>query len=82
MNNMFNETGSNNTSSARVIFVVGIVYAMIFTALYTFLSQPFPEVSSIIALFTAMTGIFIGLKLGQKPMEGKTKPSNDDNQTS
>jgi hypothetical protein len=71
MKQIFNESGTGQPSSTRVIFVIGIAYAMIFTALYTFLSDPFPEVASIIALFTAMTGIFIGLKLGQKPMEGK-----------
>lgn len=72
MNTEFlNESGTGQKSSTRIMFVIGLIYAMIFTACYTFISEPMPDVASIIALFTAMSGIFVGLKLGQKPMETK-----------
>lgn len=70
---LFNEAGTGRPSSTRWMFIVGILYAMGFTAAYTFISRPFPDVGSIIALFTGMSGIFVGLKLGQKPMEEKSK---------
>jgi len=67
MKEFFNEA-NGQSSSTRLIFFVGIIYAMVFTAFYTF-SGIKPGTGEVIALFTAMTGVFIGLKLGQKPME-------------
>ncbi len=59
---------NGQSSSTRLIFFIGMIYAMTFTAFYTFIGDK-PGAGEIIALFTAMTGVFIGLKLGQKPME-------------
>lgn len=69
MKEFFNEN-NGQSSSTRLIFFIGIVYAMFFTALYTFTGVK-PSTGEVIALFTAMTGVFIGLKLGSKPMEEK-----------
>jgi len=68
MREFFNEA-NGQSSSTRLIFFIGIIYAMVFTAFWTFGVNPRPGAGEIIALFTAMTGVFIGLKLGQKPME-------------
>jgi hypothetical protein len=67
MNTFFKEK-NGQSSSTRMIFFIGIIYVMFFTAFYTF-SGIKPATGEVIALFTAMTGVFIGLKLGQKPME-------------
>ena len=68
MRQFFQET-NGQSSSTRLIFFVGIIYAMVFTAFWAFGQSPPPGAGEVIALFTAMTGVFIGLKLGQKPME-------------
>jgi len=67
MNTFFKEK-NGQSSSTRLIFFVGMIYAMCFTAVYSFTGIK-PGVGEIVALFSAMTGVFIGLKLGQKPME-------------
>lgn len=67
MKEFFNEK-NGQSSSTRLIFFIGMIYAMTFTAFYAF-SGVKPGTGEIIALFTAMTGVFIGLKLGQKPLE-------------
>jgi len=67
MNDFFKEN-NGQSSSTRLIVFVGIIYAMIFTALYTFVGIK-PGTGEVIALFTAMTGIFIAMKVGQKSME-------------
>jgi hypothetical protein len=70
MKQFFTESGNGQSSMTRLIFFVGMLYAMVFTAFYTFTFKP--GTGEVIALFTAMTGVFIGLKLGQKPMEEKS----------
>ena len=54
-------------SITRVMFVIGILWAMLVTTVLTF-SMDW-SAGEFIAVFTATSGIFIGLKLGQKPME-------------
>ncbi|GAI81609.1 unnamed protein product, partial [marine sediment metagenome] len=54
-------------SITRVMFVVGVSWSMAITTLLT-ISMGW-SAGEFIAVFTATSGIFIGLKLGQKPME-------------
>lgn len=57
-------------SSARLIFVSGSYWNM---ALCTFLAITGAEPTMIIAVFSAIEGVLIGIKLGQKNMENKVK---------
>ena len=58
---------SGLNSSTRLMFIIGLVWAMTVTTLLTFAMKW--SAGEFIAVFTATSGIFIGLKLGQKPME-------------
>jgi hypothetical protein len=58
--------GSN--SAARLIFVIGSIWTML---VCSFLVWKEIEPLTLIAVFSAMEGVWIGLKLGQKPMEQK-----------
>jgi hypothetical protein len=53
-------------SSTRLIFVIGSIWAM---GLTTYMAIKEASVPSLIALFSALEGVWVGLKLGQKPME-------------
>jgi hypothetical protein len=64
----FLSTSDGGRSSTRLIFVIGSVWAM---GLTTFLAVQGIEVPVLIAFFSAVEGVWIGLKLGQKPMENK-----------
>jgi hypothetical protein len=66
----FLQAHDGGKSSTRLIFVIGSVWAM---GLTTFLAVQGIEVPVLIAFFSAIEGVWIGLKLGQKPMEGKKK---------
>lgn len=59
---------SGSFSSTRLIFVIGSVWNM---ALCTYLVFNGIEAGALVATFSALEGVFVGLKLGQKPMEGK-----------
>lgn len=72
MNTGMFESSPGNTSSARVMFVIGLVYAMVISAVGLLLLKW--TSGEFIAVFAATSGVFIGLKLGQKPME-KTPPN-------
>ena len=61
-------------SANRLIFIIGSIWNF---AIITFLAiKLLPEakisVGDLIALFSAIQGILVGLKLGQKAMEPKT----------
>lgn len=63
----FLQSDNGNFSSARLMFVTGLAYDMVITALGLFtLGWTMGEG---LAFFTGISGVFIGLKLGQKPME-------------
>lgn len=70
MNQFFKET-NGQSSMTRLIFFVGMLYAMGFLSFWTFKQQPTPGAGEIVALWAGLTGTLIGLKLGQKPMEQK-----------
>lgn len=55
-------------SSTRLVFVIGSVWNM---GLCTYLVLNGIEAGALVATFSALQGVFVGLKLGQKPMEGK-----------
>ncbi len=65
----FWEESPGNQSANRLIFIIGSFWAM---ALTTVLAIKFKkEVVDLIALFSALEGLLIGLKVGQKAMENK-----------
>ena len=55
-------------SMTRIIFFIGSIWAM---ALTTFLAVTGTEPGILIAVFGSLQGTYVGLKLGQKPMEEK-----------
>lgn len=56
-------------SSTRLMFVIGMIWAMATSSLFTYLFKW--SAAEFILVFTTISGTFIGLKLGQKPMENK-----------
>lgn len=60
---------TGKTSSLRYIFVIGMLWSMLFTSVMTVIMGWEP--GEIIAVFTSNSAVFVGLKLGQKPMEKK-----------
>jgi len=56
-------------SSTRLVFIIGSVWNM---SLCSYLAFNGADIPGLIALFSAVEGVLIGLKLGQKPMEEKT----------
>lgn len=63
----FLQSDNGNYSSARLMFVVGLSWSIVFTSLGAFMLDWTP--GEIIAVFTAISAVFVALKLGQKPME-------------
>jgi len=61
-------TEGGKASSTRLIFVIGSVWNML---LCSYLVFDGIEAGALVATFSAIEGVFVGLKLGQKPMEGK-----------
>ena len=55
-------------SITRIIFLIGSIWAM---ALTTYLALSGTEPGILIAVFGSLQGTYVGLKLGQKPMEQK-----------
>ena len=74
----FLQSASGNNSSARLMFVIGLAWTMVLSTLGAFMLKWTP--GEIIAVFTATSGVFVALKLGQKPMEDK-EPKNGNGQT-
>ena len=67
MQNSFLQADNGNFSSARLMFVIGISWSILFTTAGAFMLKWTP--GEIIAVFTAVSAVFVALKLGQKPME-------------
>jgi hypothetical protein len=63
------ETAPGNKSVTRLIFLLGIVWAIAFTTVFAILTKL--GVGEIVALFGGLSGPFFALKLIQKPMEEK-----------
>jgi hypothetical protein len=66
------QEANGTKSSTRVVFVIGIMWSIMFTSLGAFILKWSP--GECIAVFTATSAVFVGLKLGQKPMEAKDVP--------
>jgi len=63
----FLKEASGEYSATRLIFMIGSLWSM---AICTFLSVSAEMTpGELIATFAALEGVFVGLKLGQKPME-------------
>jgi hypothetical protein len=74
----FLETSPGNFSSTRLMFIIGLVWSIFFTSYGALVLKWTP--GECIAVFTATSGVFIALKLGQKPMENKvTEPKIETN---
>ena len=56
------------SSAARLIFVIGSVWTML---LCSFFAIKGIEPVTLVIVFSSMEAVWIGLKLGQKPMEQK-----------
>lgn len=56
-----------NLSSNRLIFVIGSFWNMAMVTGLAYTSNV--SVAELIAFFSAIEGVLVGLKLGQKPME-------------
>jgi hypothetical protein len=71
MNTEFLESGPGNKSATRLMFVLGLCWAIAFTTVFSFLTKL--SVGEIVALFGGISGPFFALKLIQKPMEQKNE---------
>jgi hypothetical protein len=70
----FLQSDNGNFSSARLMFVIGLAYDMVITALGLFILEW--SSGEAIAFFSAVSAVFVALKLGQKPMEKDNTISN------
>ena len=59
---------SGKRSMTRVVFLIGSIWAMVLTS---YLAVTGTEPGILIAVFGSLQGTYVGLKLGQKPMEEK-----------
>jgi len=62
-------TGSD--SAARLIFVIGSIWTMMLCTYFAIFTDITP--TALVIMFSAMETVWVGLKLGQKPMEQKLK---------
>lgn len=72
----FKESNGQN-SSVRLIFVIGMIWSMLISTVVLFATKC--TALEFVTVFTATSGVFIALKLGQKPMEVKTKDEQKNN---
>jgi hypothetical protein len=70
MGNSFLQSDNGNFSSARLMFVIGLSWTILFTT-YGAMGLKWTP-GEIIAVFTALSAVWVALKLGQKPMENST----------
>lgn len=74
----FLQSASGAYSSARLMFTIGLAWDILMTSI-GLMSLKWPT-GEAIAFFTAIAAVFVGLKLGQKPMESK-EPKSEGNET-
>lgn len=72
----FLQSSPGRFSSARLMFVIGMGWAMIMTT--AGLTSLGWKVGEACAFFGATTTVFVALKLGQKPMENKPKEKEEE----
>lgn len=63
--------GNGKESATRWVFIIGMLFSMVVPTTLTLLLGWSYE--AFIAVFLSTSGTYIGLKLGQKPMEQKTE---------
>ena len=56
-------------SSARLIFVIGSIWTMMLVTYFAIFTDTTP--TTLIIVFSSTEAVWVGLKLGQKPMEQK-----------
>ena len=66
----FLQSDNGANSSTRLMFVIGIIWAIVYTSVFSFFAKL--GVGEIVALFGGISGPFFALKLIQKPMEEKS----------
>jgi hypothetical protein len=71
MKTTFLKEKNGSDSSARLIFVIGSLWNM---ATSTYLIYKGTDPALVLAFFSGVEAVLIGLKLGQKPMEEKKEP--------
>jgi hypothetical protein len=71
----FLQSSPGRFSSARLMFVIGMGWSMLMTTMG--LVSLGWKVGEACAFFGATTGVFVALKLGQKPMETKQKEKEE-----
>ena len=76
MNFDFLKEENGQYSSTRVLVFIGMVWAMVTSTTMAFVMKW--TAGEFIAVFTATSGMFTGLKLAQKPMETKPKTKEND----
>jgi len=67
----FLQSDNGANSSARLMFIIGLSWSILFTTFGAVYLKWTP--GEIIAVFSAISAVFVALKLGQKPMEGEKK---------
>ena len=71
----FFQDHTGDFSIMRLIFAVGMFWAMALTTVMAIIGTTVPL---LIALFSALSGVFVGLKLGQTQMEKTKTPLNNE----
>ena len=66
---------NGKNSSVRGIFIIGSFWNMAMVSMLAFWGEGV-DVPSLIAFQSAVQGVLVGLKLGQKPMENKKDLEN------
>lgn len=66
----FLKENNGQNSSTRLMFVIGMSWAMITSSVFTFMFEW--SAAEFILVFTTISGTFIGMKLGQKGIENKS----------
>jgi hypothetical protein len=74
MKTTFFKEANGNDSSARLIFIIGSLWNM---AVSTYLLVIGTTPAIVLAFFSGVEAVLIGLKLGQKPMESKEESKED-----
>lgn len=72
----FFQDPTGDFSIMRLIFAIGMMWSMFITSGMAIAGTSVPL---LIALFSALSGVFVGLKLGQSQMERTKQPLKSNN---
>ena len=81
----FLKENNGKSSSNRLVFFIGMIWAMFMATMVMFIGakanwEPASLMAAITGVFAGTSGVFATLKLTQKPMETKNK-KNEDNES-